>query len=67
MAVTLAVKVGKTIHGGIMSEGQMILMFCVVYSGALTLAIWTSLMTRQRMQAHFDNDTEPAKKFRQGA
>ncbi len=33
-----------------MSEGQMILLFCVVYSGALSVAIWANLVARQRMQ-----------------
>lgn len=41
-----------------MSEGQMILLFCVVYSGALSVAIWANLIARQRLQAHIVNEPE---------
>jgi len=38
-----------------MSEGQMILIFCLVYSGALSVAIWANLVARERLQAHLEN------------
>jgi hypothetical protein len=50
-----------------MSEGQMILLFCVVYSGVLSVAIWANLVARQRMQAHLINPEPEAPERRQSA
>lgn len=53
-----------------MSEGQMILMFCLIYSGALSLAIWANLVARQRMQAYIRTDADGGSSpegYKQGA
>ena len=57
-----------------MSEGQMVFLFCVIYSGALSVVIWVNLVTRERVRAHLlDPDMrgefrgESPGKFKKGA
>jgi len=48
----------------------MIFLFCVIYSGALSGAIWANLLTRERLRAHLadpEYGVKSAGKFKQGA
>lgn len=35
-----------------MNEIQLVFLFCVFYSGALSLVIWANLVARKRLEAH---------------
>jgi len=53
-----------------MSEGQMVFLFCVFYSGVLSVVIWINLLTRERLKAHLADPEfrgESPDKFQQGA
>ncbi|HEY8271776.1 MAG TPA: hypothetical protein VIG33_12875 [Pseudobdellovibrionaceae bacterium] len=41
------------IHGGIMSEAEMVFYFCVVYSGILSGVIWVNILANQRVRGSF--------------
>jgi hypothetical protein len=50
-----------------MSEMQVVFLFCVVYSGALSLAIWANLLAQKRMETHFAEERDSFQKFERGA
>lgn len=53
-----------------MGEGEMILMFCVLYSGALSVVIWANLVARERMRAYLASPEcgcDSLEKHQQGA
>ena len=53
-----------------MSEGQMVFLFCVIYSGALSVVVWVNLVTRERLRVHLSDPDYPGEspeKFRKGA
>lgn len=51
-----------------MTEGQMVFLFCVVYSGALSLVIWLNLVMREKIRVHLeDPEFRDDPKFKQGA
>lgn len=52
-----------------MTEGQMVFLFCVVYSGALSLVIWLNLVMREKIRVHVEDPDfqDESGKFKQGA
>ena len=60
----------RFMEGSLMSEGQMVFLFCVIYSGALSVVIWVNLLARERLKAHLSNPefrAESPDKFKRGA
>jgi hypothetical protein len=39
-----------------MSEAHILFLFCVVYSGALSVAVWTNMLVQKRLKAHLKNE-----------
>jgi hypothetical protein len=53
-----------------MSDGQLVFLFCVIYSGALSVVVWANLVARQALRAHLrepDLRGEFPAKLRRGA
>ncbi|WP_413291288.1 hypothetical protein [Bdellovibrio sp. HCB337] len=52
-----------------MTDGQMLFMFCVVYSGALSVVVWLNLIAQERMKAHLADPEFRAEspKYKKGA
>jgi hypothetical protein len=41
-------------------------MFCLIYSGALSVVIWVNLVTRQRLEARMNSEPTP-QRYNRGA
>lgn len=46
-----------------MTEMQMLFLFCVFYSGAVSLVIWANLVSQQRQEARAENESAPERKY----
>jgi hypothetical protein len=53
-----------------MSEGEMVFLFCAIYSGVLSVVVWTNLIAGERIRVHLrtsDFNGESAEKLKEGA
>ena len=46
-----------------MTEMQMLFMFCVLYSGAISVVIWANLVSQQRRDAEVEAHRVPPRKY----
>jgi hypothetical protein len=49
-----------------MNEMQVLFIFCVFYSGAMSVVLWANLLSRKRLEAHLKHEQFPDR-FDRGA